>query len=102
MTRHTSIKKAMSVKIVGGVLLALFGATATLRGVTVLSENFEGSFPGANGWTVGDGNSTGTPAHWGKVKSAFGVKGRMAARGKAIAPGSDIPGRPTAPPTGIR
>jgi len=41
--------------------------------VTVLSEGFEGSFPGS--WSVGDANSSGTPAYWDDVDSAFGGEG---------------------------
>lgn len=45
-------------------LLFLLGAGASAQ-TTVLSEGFEGSFPGT--WSVGDANSTGTSAYWGKV-----------------------------------
>ncbi len=35
----------------------------------LVSEGFEGSFP--SGWSVGDANSAGTPAYWGRVASGF-------------------------------
>jgi hypothetical protein len=39
---------------------------------TVLSEDFEGAFPGA--WSVGDANPSGTTAYWGAVDiSTFGT-----------------------------
>ncbi len=49
--------------------------TASAATVTVLNETFEGTFPSGNGWSVGDANSTGTPAYWGKVSSVIGTGG---------------------------
>jgi hypothetical protein len=38
---------------------------------TILSEGFEGAFPGS--WSVGDSNPSGTTAYWGKVDYIFGT-----------------------------
>ncbi|MCX6924782.1 MAG: hypothetical protein NT154_16440, partial [Verrucomicrobia bacterium] len=37
---------------------------------TILSEGFEGTFPGI--WLVGDDNAAGTPAYWKDVNASFG------------------------------
>ena len=55
-------------------LLALAASLVTLRAqTTILSEGFEGDFPGA--WSVGDGNSAGSPAYWEDVNAVFGGEG---------------------------
>jgi hypothetical protein len=53
-----------------GVLSALCLALVARADVTILSEGFEGTFPGGNGWSVGDANATGTPAYWEDEPSA--------------------------------
>ena len=49
--------------------------TISEAATVVLSETFEGSFPADNGWSVGDGNTSGTTAYWDDVDSAFGDEG---------------------------
>lgn len=41
--------------------------------IVIFEEDFEDGFPrGANDWSVGDDNSSGTRAYWGDVNSSFG------------------------------
>src|SRR5688572_12792553 len=40
---------------------------------TVLYEDFEGVFPGGNGWSVGDSNAAGVSAYWDDVAEGFGI-----------------------------
>src|SRR5688572_849382 len=55
--------------------VALVFATYSGAGqTTILSETFEGAFPG--GWAVGDSNAGGTPAYWDDVSVPFGSIGR--------------------------
>src|ERR1043166_7117408 len=62
----------------------------------VLSEDFEGSFPG--GWTVGDSDPFGTTAYWNTVDSAFGGEGTHGGSRKVYCAGVGFGGT-TANPT---
>jgi hypothetical protein len=63
--------------------------------VTILSEGFEGSFPGS--WTVGDSDPFGTPAYWGAVDSAFGGEATHTGTRKAYCAGVGFGGTPVSP-----
>jgi hypothetical protein len=65
---------------------------------TLLSETFEGAFPSANGWTIGDANSSGTSAYWKDVDSLFGGEGTYAGSWKGYCAGTGYAGT-TANPT---
>jgi hypothetical protein len=53
-------------------VLVLAGSLAPVSAqTTILSESFEGAFPGTT-WTVGDDNPAGTPAYWKDVFATFG------------------------------
>ena len=65
--------------------------------VTILSEDFEGNFPSDNGWAVTDANSTGTPAYWGAVDSAFGGEGTNSGSKKGYCAGVGLAGTTTDP-----
>ena len=55
-----------------GLALALAWAVDAPSQTTLLSEGFEGAFPGANGWTVGDLNPTSGTAFWDDVFNTYG------------------------------
>ncbi len=57
--------------IAAGTAVILFGSSVVcVAQSTLLFEGFEGTFPGS--WSVGDENTNGSPAYWGKVAAAFG------------------------------
>jgi hypothetical protein len=58
--------------------------------IVVLSEDFEGTFPG--GWTVADDDPFGTSAYWGAADSAFGGEGAHSGTRKAYCAGSGFGG----------
>jgi hypothetical protein len=55
-----------------GVLLIPLCLTAQ---TVVLFEGFEGTFPAANGWTIGDADPADIPAYWDDVPASFGRGG---------------------------
>lgn len=64
---------------------------------TLLSETFEGSFPAANGWSVGDSNTSGTLAYWDDVDSAFGGEGTHSGSWKGYCAGFGFAGTASTP-----
>ena len=65
--------------------------------VTILTEDFEGAFPGT-AWTVRDNNASGTPAYWDDVDAAFGGEGTHGGIWKGYCAGTGFAGT-TADPT---
>ncbi len=57
-------------------LTIVFASTLIANADTILSEDFQGAFPGS--WAVGDSNASGTPAYWKDVSVPFGTIGRAA------------------------
>jgi subtilisin family serine protease len=53
-----------------GIILSLIVVPLAQGQTVLLSEGFEGAFPGS--WTVGDQNPNGNPAYWADVPSSFG------------------------------
>jgi hypothetical protein len=70
---------------------------AVLAQVTIFSEDFEGSFPSLNGWSVGDSNSSGTIAYWDDVNSSFGGEGTHGGSSKGYCAGFGYAGSSTSP-----
>lgn len=61
----------MKSKFLYVVAVSLIAGPLAQAQTVVLSEGFEGVFPGS--WTVGDQNAEGNPAYWGDVPSDFGT-----------------------------
>lgn len=73
------------VGIVGFFMWAWAATLALQAQTTILSEGFEGDFPGA--WSVGDANSSGTPAYWDDVRDDFGGEGARSGSWKGYCAG---------------
>lgn len=75
-SKARTMNKPILSTIMFAVIFAFWGSVGTLKAqTTILSEGFEGNFPSDNGWSVGDANSSGTPAYWDDRDSAFGGEG---------------------------
>jgi hypothetical protein len=72
-------------------LLALSAPAA----VTILTEGFEGAFPGA--WSTGDANASGTPAYWKDVTGSFGSGGSHSGGWKGYCAGNGFGGTSASP-----
>ncbi|MBN2508248.1 MAG: HYR domain-containing protein [Verrucomicrobia bacterium] len=68
--RQTAARRRFTLLAVGMVGMAQVVCAQTV----MLSEGFEGAFPGT-AWTVGDGNSSGGLAYWDDVNADFGGEG---------------------------
>lgn len=62
---------------------------------TLIYEGFEGAFPGS--WSVGDANTNGNPAYWGKVDAAFGGRTPHSGNWKGYCAGIGYAGTTNAP-----
>jgi hypothetical protein len=83
-------------KWLASVLFALSLLPATAQ-TTILNEDFEGSFPSDNGWSVGDSNGSGTAAYWDDKDSAFGGEGTHGGSWKGYCAGVGFAGTATSP-----
>ena len=79
-----------------GLFIWAWAATLGLQAqTTILSEGFEGDFPGA--WSVGDANSSGTPAYWDDVRDDFGGEGARSGSWKGYCAGVGYAGNSANP-----
>ena len=74
----------------------LVSTTCAFAQTTILSEGFEGAFPG-EAWLVGDANVTGTYATWNDVNSTFGGEGVHSGGWKGYCAGVGYAGTTTSP-----
>ena len=79
------------------VALILLFTTHLHAAVTIFSEDFEGAFPSAGAWTVGDADPFGTNCYWGAVDSAFGGEGAHGGTRKAYCAAVGFLGTSAAP-----
>ena len=96
--RQSLFRSTMNVR--GIAIAALTLALATISSfaqTTILSETFEGSFPSANAWSVGDANASGTTAYWDDVDSAFGGEGTHGGSWKGYCAAVGYAGTTTSP-----
>lgn len=68
---------------------------APMTGTTLISEGFEGVFPGS--WSTGDGDPNGTTAYWRDVNSTFGGEGAHTGNWKGYCAGTSYPFGSTEP-----
>jgi len=79
-----------------GVASLLFAFLSVCVGqTTIVSEGFEGIFPGS--WNVGDGNPNGSPSYWDKVDAAFGGQSPRSGNWKGYCAGIGYAGATNAP-----
>jgi hypothetical protein len=77
------------------IFIIVFNHATSAEAATVLSEGFEGAFPGS--WSVGDANSRGTAAYWDDVDSAFGGEGTHGGSWKGYVADNGNAGNSTSP-----
>src|SRR5512141_2607738 len=76
--------------------LGLFAGLPGAQGqTTLLTEGFEGAFPG--NWSTGDANATGTPAYWKDEPNTFGTLSAHTGSWKGYCAGIGFGGTSTAP-----
>src|SRR4051794_2466168 len=67
-----TVSRATRAFTLWSAMLLLLAALPASAQTTLLSEGFEGIFPAANGWSVGDTNATAGINYWDDVNSSFG------------------------------
>lgn len=82
-----------------GLLWALLLAAplALSAQITILTEGFEGAFPGGNAWSVGDANPASGIAHWDDKDADFGGEGAHSGGWKGYCAGYGYGGTIPAP-----